>query len=316
MHPLWGSVASFDRELNLARAAGARTVRADLAWATLEEAGRGRYSRWYVKRADIFIAHARARGLKVIVDFWGSPCWASSAPGSMKQSCRSGWWERGVAGYAPTNARDYADAAAYVARRWGARLAAIEVWNEPNIADFMRNSDPARRYAGILRAAYRRIKTEAPRLPVLGGGLAGGDTTFLKGLYAHGIKGHHDGISIHPFDAADPNLRPRGAFLTAVPRVRRLMINKSEGGKGLWLTEVGFSTCKWDSRCVPSERRQSLYTEAVARTAHRFPYVKALLFYNFRNRTTDSADFQGNFGVIRRDFSKKPTYEGFRRAMR
>lgn len=314
-HPMWGTVEEFDRELDALKQSGATTVRVDLAWMTLEEGGKGRYSDWYVQKADTFFDHARARNLKVIVDFWGSPCWASSAPSSLQQNCSDGWWGRGVGGYAPRNPSDYADAAAWVARRWGSKITALEVWNEPNIDFFMGNDDAAAAYAGVLKAAYPKIKAAAPELPVLGGVLSGGDTDFLQRLYSHGIKGHHDGISIHPYDAADPRLRPNGEFLTSVPRVREMMVDRGEGSEGLWLTELGFSTCNADSRCVSSEGRQSDYSNGLIRKAAAMPYVRAVVLYNLRDKGTDRGDFESNYGLLYRDFRPKPGFTGFRQGV-
>ncbi len=315
-HPLWeGPVEDFDRELDALKRAGATAVRIDLGWVTLEEGGKGRYSDWYVEKADTFFDHAQARGLKVVVTLWGSPCWASSAPSSVKQDCSPGWWERGAGAYAPRDPSDYADGAAWVARRWGSKIAALEVWNEPNIDVFMNNEDAAGEYAAILKAAYPKVKAAAPSLPVLGAVLAGGDEEFLRQLYSHGIKGHHDGISIHPYDAADPSKRPNGEFLTSVPGIRAMMVERGEGSQGLWLTEVGFSTCNADFRCATSEQRQSDYTAAVIRKAATMPYVRAVLVYNLRNKGNDRGDFEQNFGLVRRDFSPKPGFTGFKQGV-
>lgn len=159
-HPLWASssVADFDRELDLLVAAGANTVRIDIGWSTLELAGKNQRDQAYVQKADTFFAHARARGLKAIVTFFTTPCWASSAPPEVKQDCAGAWWDRGVGYYPPANVADFADAAAWVAQRWGDDMAALEIWNEPNYNHWFRSAAPATDYAAMLRAAYPRIK--------------------------------------------------------------------------------------------------------------------------------------------------------------
>src|SRR3954453_23666845 len=132
LHPLWGdeTPTQFDQELELLKNAGANVVRIDLSWSSLETDGKGKYSSWYVSKADTFLQHAQDRGLAVIATLWSTPCWASSASDTLKQSCSGAWWDRGVDRYPPTNATDYADAAAYVAQRWGSKLKALEIWNE------------------------------------------------------------------------------------------------------------------------------------------------------------------------------------------
>src|ERR1700754_2521131 len=63
LHPLWAGVTPRQaaRQLVTARAAGADVVRADVGWSTLEFAGKGRWSRPYTRRLDIFLRNARRR---------------------------------------------------------------------------------------------------------------------------------------------------------------------------------------------------------------------------------------------------------------
>ncbi len=326
VHPLWGdsSVADFDRELDMAKSAGVDTVRIDLSWSSLETAGRGRYSDWYVTKADTFFEHAQARGIKVVATLWSTPCWAATAPERLKQDCSGKWWERGVHRYAPANPVDYADAAEWVARRWGDRMEALEVWNEPNIENFLRSSDPAGDYASILKAAYPRIKAAAPDLTVLGGALAFSDGDFLTALYGHDIKGSYDAISYHPYgEARDPGhagppTEKKYSYQLGSRWIRDLMVAHGDGATGMWQTEVGFSTCTiGTSRWCVTERRQARYTADLFRIAReKMPYVKALVAYNLRNKGTDPADREGQFGLLDRDFRPKPAYRSLTRALR
>src|SRR5690242_5995504 len=52
MHPFWDGVTPFDwnDELRLARNSGAKVVRVDLAWSSLQLEGRGRIDRGYAAR--------------------------------------------------------------------------------------------------------------------------------------------------------------------------------------------------------------------------------------------------------------------------
>src|SRR3954468_5111201 len=181
LHPLWNGVGQREaaRELDVARGAGADVVRVDVAWSSLELEGKGRWSRAYARRFDAFVRGARARGLRVVAVLTETPCWASQAPRALRQACFGEWWTRGVTRYPPRRARDYADAAVYVARRWGSSLEALEIWNEPNATVFLRSPDQVRDYARLVRASYQRIKRVVPRLTVLAGALALSDGQFL-----------------------------------------------------------------------------------------------------------------------------------------
>ncbi|MDX6668079.1 MAG: polysaccharide biosynthesis protein PslG, partial [Solirubrobacteraceae bacterium] len=89
LHSRWAQFSDrdADRELDLARNAGATEVRVDVAWASLEVKGKGQISDWYLRRIDRFVAGANARGMKVLMTLWASPCWASSAPADVKAGC-------------------------------------------------------------------------------------------------------------------------------------------------------------------------------------------------------------------------------------
>ena len=151
-------MADFDAELDRLVEAGANTVRIDLGWSTLEQDGKGMRPAYYVAKADTFFAHARARGLRPIVTFWSTPCWASSAPEEPEAGMRRapGGSQRNVDVYPPSDPQDLADAAAWVAQRWGEHMAAIEIWNEPNYRYFFESDTPAADYAPLLKAAPMR----------------------------------------------------------------------------------------------------------------------------------------------------------------
>lgn len=324
MHPLWSntSVSDFDRELDMARAAGVDTVRIDISWSSLEQSGRGNYANWYVEKADTFFEHAAQRGIKVIPVVWSTPCWASSAPAELRNGCEGAWWDRDVHLYPPRDPDDFADAAAWVAQRWGAHLRAIEVWNEPNLEYSLVARDPAAAYARILKAAYPRIKAVRPQLTVLGGAIAFADGYFLRQLYANGIRGSYDAISFHPYNEwRDPDDRwqrewRQYTYLPGTEWMREIMVAHGDAGRDLWITETGFSTCSpGSSRWCVTEEQQAEYTADNYRIARQWPFVKSVISYNFRNKGSAQDDRESQFGLVRRDFTPKPGYHALRRAL-
>jgi polysaccharide biosynthesis protein PslG len=324
-HATWSSVSTADmkRELDLLAAAGARVVRTEIAWSSLETDGKGVYSPWYVERIDSFVAEARARGIEVIATLWSTPCWASSAPEEAKQGCSGAWWDREVGRYAPRDPGDYADAAAWVARRWGDRLAALEIWNEPNIPAhrFLIAPDNARAYVALLRAAYPRVKEVAPGLKVLGGALAYSDERFLERLYELGAKGSFDGLSFHPYNEwrdPDDHWKPEWrmyTFITGVPAMHAVLRAHEDGNKALWLTELGFSSCGTGDRWCVNERQQAEYVADSLRIVRGWPFVAAAAIYNLRNKGSDPHDREHQFGLVHADFTPKPAFAAFTRAL-
>ena len=324
LHPFFDDQTpeTVSRELDMARASGANAIRVDLNWSSLQIDGPAPDAD-YVARVDALMAGARQRGLDVVVTILSTPCWASKAPERLKQGCRGRWWERGVTAYPPEDPTRFADAAAWVARRWGDDMAALEVWNEPNYELFLRSDDPAREYGRILRAAYPLIKRERPDLPVLAGSFALADVKFLKQLYDQGgIAGHYDAIAWHPYGQSySPRARKgragvEASFRDGAAALRKVMRANGDDKAELWATEAGATTCADDAdeRCVDEETQARWVTEYVE-LARDMPWLHALIVYNLRDKGTDPNDVEQGFGLLRRDFSPKPSYGAFRSAV-
>ena len=316
LHSLWSDVSSADmkRELDLSRQLGSNVVTVDVGWATIEERGKGTRSARYVHKLDRFMAGARSRDLEVIVDLWSTPCWASSAPADVKQGCAGGWWDRGVNRYPPRNPQDFADIVRWLTDRYGDDLLAVEIWNEPNLEQFWLADDSAREYARLLKAAYPAAKAGNSRTLVLGGSLSHADRPFLEELYEHGIRGHYDGLAVHPFnDGRDPRdrFRPERRKDTFLPGLEWIRDAQQSAGDDtpIWATEFGWTTCSPGSsdRCV-DEQAQARYLAAAFALLADMPYVKGATTYNLRNKSGDGDDIEGNYGLTERDYSPKPAF--------
>ena len=308
------------RDLDLTARAGANVARVDIGWASLEEAGKGKRSRWYVRRLDHFMAAAKTRGIKVIATLVGSPCWASTAPRVLKRGCRGAWWERGVEIYPPRRATDYGDAARFIAKRYGSRLAALEIWNEPNLEDYFASRRPAADYARLVKAGYRGSKRGDRSVPVLAGSLAWSDVPFLEKLWRRGIRGHYDGISIHPYNegrapaSTSPEEDEQYSFLHG-PRSVHAAQRATGDETDLWLTEFGWSSCADGAWCV-GESQQASYVKQAFELLESEPHVRAATVYNLRERGDDPVDREDNYGLVNLDFSPKPAYGALRSALR
>ena len=184
--------------------------------------------------ADRLVSDAAAAGIGVIMLVDSTPCWASSAPTRCWRRCMPGRSQQGQR-LAAERSRELRR----VRRLSGAHATARD-WRRsksgtsPTRPTKTTSPGPKKpqRYAAILRAAYPAIKRADPNVPVLAGSLVGSNGVFLRALYAAGIKGYYDGLSVH-FYNADPRLAaldPRSAV-----RQRR--------HTPLWLDEFGWSSC-------------------------------------------------------------------------
>jgi polysaccharide biosynthesis protein PslG len=310
LHSLWAQFSDndADRELDLARNAGATVVRVDVAWASLEVKGKGQISDWYLRRIDRFVAGANARGMKVLMTLWASPCWASSAPADVKAGCGQDW-NQGSVVYPPSNPADFGDIAGWLTARYGAKLAAVEMWNEPNLGIdmFWKASDKAGAYAALVRGAYPRAKaTGNATVPLLAGALVRPDTAFLNALYTGGIKGYYDGVSIHPY----------GVELSSAKLNNFRSVQRSAGDASqLWITEFGAPTSLGGGWRVTEAGQVAAIKHDVA-VLDGLSYVRGATLYSLRDTSTDKYDFIANFGVLHYDFSPKPGYAALQAALR
>jgi hypothetical protein len=118
---------------------------------------------------------------------------------------------------------DYAAFAAQVARRYPLS-AAVEVWNEPNLAYYWRGPDAAA-YGALARAATAAVRRANPAMRVLVGALAvplyDGDgrsvrlDAFAAALARDGTIAAADGLSFHPY----PQRLDAGPFRDAFAQV-------------------------------------------------------------------------------------------------
>jgi endo-1,4-beta-mannosidase len=304
-------------ELDAIAALPGNVVRFDVEWGQIESS-KGVYAQAPLDKLGRLLAAAAQRHLKVIITLLHTPCWASSAPADLKGTCDADYWRRGVAAYAPTKVSDYADFAGMLVQRYGSQIYALEVWNEPNATAFWRTSDgkdPDKVYVRLLKSAYTAVKAANSNVRVLTGGTSRADGAWVKHLYSDGMKGYSDGVAIHPYSAyptqhtSDPTL----SFVDGVPWIHKIMAANGEASNGVWITEVGYSTCSSTTACV-SEAVQADYTRQLASLASQWSYVSALIFYDLRNDGVNSAAKEENFGLMTRDFVPKPAYYALQKA--
>lgn len=321
-HLLWPGVtdAAMDRQLDLVAGAGAHVTRVDLGWASLQQVGPNRYETWYLDRIDRLVREANTRGIKPLFSVMSSPCWASGAPETLKQSCAGAWWQRGVQNYAPTDPAAYGRATAFLAARYGDKVAGWELWNEPNHADFFKADDQALRYAELVKATYPLIKAADPSAVVVAGAVSESDLAFINRLFDLGISGSFDAFSIHPYshDRSPLETGPdvRTSFIRGVPAVRAVMLLRGNS-KPVWLTESGWSTSSVRSEpwlSGVSEADQARYLEEQYDQIRSWDYVAVNIWFNLQDTSSDPADLVGNYGLLRPDGSEKPAYAAFRRA--
>jgi hypothetical protein len=272
------SVAVADAAIEQARAIHAKVVRTDVPWSALDPTGPGAFEPRALAFMDRLVGDAAADGIRVIMVAYSTPCWDSTAPAPLLSKCHPGEVSEANS-WPPTNAADYAAFVAFLAQRYGAHLAAIEIWNEPDQANelYFAGPEKARRYAAILKASYPAIKHANPSVPVLAGSLVGSNGVFLRALYAAGIKGYYNGLAVHYYNLTLGSLRS----------IREVQLANGDHTP-LWLDEFGWSDCyprektQQEQACV-TEKTQAANLTNVFRSLTRAPYLAAAVSYKLRD---------------------------------
>ncbi len=293
-----------DHSIAVAKGVHARVVRVVIPWATLEpREGRGIDAR-ALAFTDRLMADAGGAGIRVIMTVERTPCWASSAPAKLLRRCRPDAFSKANA-YPPRDTAAYAAIVSFLARRYGSGLAALEVWSEPDQVNeaYFAGPDKVSRYAALLRAAYPAIKQADPSVTVLGGSLTGSNGLFLKALYAAGIKGFYDGLSVHYYNLT----------LASVRSIHQVQLANGDG-KPLWLDEFGWTSCwprhhsQQQQGCV-TQATQALNLTNAFRSLARVPYVAAAVVYKLEDSHSE------DFGLLSQRGLRKPAFAGLSRAL-
>lgn len=322
---MWGPGTTTGK-LDALSAAGANVLRVDFGWSNLEAAGKGQYDVTYLQQFDELVNGAAARGIQVVITIWQSPCWASSLAA---KNCAGPWWTDGsdVQYYLPHNPADMADAIRFLQRRWGAKVAGYELWNEPNDPHFMRVNalqDPATEYARLVATVYDQVKATDPATVIVAGSLANSDYSFTGRTLAAGAAHHFDAWSVHPYALGRSPLQhdpahPIASPVDGLPLVHSALVAAGDGDRPLWLTEFGHSTCSARNQpqswmnCV-SEAEQATYLRQYLELFRSLPYVRLATYYELLDGDVTD-DLQSRFGVLRADGAPKPAYGAFAAAV-
>jgi hypothetical protein len=289
--------AQADQAIALASRLHARVVRTELPWAVLEPLAPGRLDPQALAFTDKLMADAAAAGIKVILTVRSTPCWQSSAPAALLAKCSPTELTTANA-WPPREPASYGAFVAFLARRYGPQLAAIEVWNEPDQANelYFAGPEKATRYAAVLRAAYPAIKQADPSVAVIAGSLVGSNGAFLNALYAAGIKGFYDGLAVHYYNLT----------LASVRAIHQVQLANGDGTP-LWLDEFGWTSCfprlriQEEQGCVtPSV--QALNIRNVYRSLAGARYVAAAVLFQLQDTSSEQ------FGVVTFGGVRKPAF--------
>lgn len=247
---LWWKPEIATRDLGLVRSAGFTWVKQTFAWRDIEvEKGKFDWS-----HADEIVFLTGHFGLKLLVRLDGDP-----------------WWDRtyqdgkGIANGPPKDLRNFSNYCAVIAARYKGKVAAYQVWNEPNLArEWGGNPPDPVQYVEMLRQCYLSIKAADPAALVISAGLsptgnglpeAISHSEFLEAMYKSGAQPYFDLLGVNaPGFKASPETSPdetantpslggqRFFAFRSVEDMRAIMTRHGDVDKQVAILEFGWTT--------------------------------------------------------------------------
>lgn len=322
-----------DARVDAALATGAAYVRIFVSWRQLEPSHPDTYpaadavaepvAAQAAADIDSAIRRLNAGGARPIFTVLGSPSWANGNPADDLVP--------------PVDPGTYAAFfARFVAHTSAAgQVAAYEVWDGEDFTDTWHGAIGPAPYGALLRAAYAAAKPVAQNgAQILVGPTTGNNATFIDGLYAEGLKGSFDGVSVrtdtaclslppHAYYREGPQQRIGQYAFLGYRAVRQVMLAHDDPGPQIWMSELGWSsTGGGPTSCtrgtgagvrpsgVSTAQQAAFLTQAYGCLA-RDPYVAVASWYALEDRAARVKDETGHYGLLDAAGVKKPSYAAF-----
>lgn len=192
-----------------------------------------------------------------------------------------------------------------VVTKFKGKVAAYEVWNEPNYTLFNANGATAEQYAGLLKNVYNLVKSIDPDAIVAGPALSGADMTYTDALLAAGAAEYMDVFSIHPYNKM---YLPEERLTYDLNKVRTRLDARGYKDKPVWVTEHGYYTSGEDEYSHPgAEQAAWLIRSSVLYDAWCLDTNTdgVYMWYNLKNKGNDINSSEDNFGILTSDYSCK-----------
>lgn len=196
---------------------GATWTRVDFSWQGIEPTeGVFEFTYW-----DRYVDNATARGVKIIAILDYGVGWLPDA-------------HPGPGHYvAPANIPYFLGYVNATVRRYKDRVAAFEIWNEPDSPGFW--NGPREHFFQLFNETAALIHAIDPDVTIVGGSVTGNNLGYINAMFNAGIMNHVDVISFHPY-SSNPNLIP-----VQIMEIQALARSRGFSGE-FWITEVGNPT--------------------------------------------------------------------------
>jgi hypothetical protein len=250
----WGNAGL---HLDWVRLMGFSHIKQTFAWEDIEL----KQDEWHFDESDIIVDEANARGVQLIVRLSDAPDWSHPGLDDKEPEDPESYLDA-----PPDNLGDWADFCGAIASRYAGRIAAYQIWNEPNLTREWGNQPPnAQEYVEMLQVCSDAIRQYDPEVILISAGLsptgqhdenAHRDDMFLQAMYDHNFQQYIDVVGVHAPGHSTPEYGPDDAVRDGLGRwmsfrrvedLRKIMIANGDAARQMAILEVGYTTDTTDS---------------------------------------------------------------------
>jgi hypothetical protein len=261
------------------------------------------------RHSDLVIDHANRQGLTVIARLGFVPEWARPTDSASSY-------------LPPEHAADFGDYVRAFVDRYGDRVAAVIIWNEPNLAlEWGFQPIDPEGYTRLLTVAYQNVqRSDHPGVKVLGGALAPtlappgsdqalNDLIYLQRMLYAGAGEVMDGLAAHAygwsFPADDPP-DPDVINFRRIELVHQLLADNGHGDLPIYITEGGWNDHpRWTRAVKPAQRIDN--TLRAYELAQGWPWAEMAALWAFRY-PWPARTYLDYYTFVTPDFEPKPIY--------
>jgi hypothetical protein len=332
-----------DKTLERAQDMGASWIRQQFPWAEIEYRQDPDNPFWDVKnnqnawdKFDRIVDAAQRYNLRVIARIDNAPGWSHPLTTTLKSPPDS------------EHLPDFANFIRAFTERYRGKVAAIQIWNEPNLTGEWVVQDPTsggtrpvnpKEYVELLKTGYEAAKSADPDMIVLAAPLsinnerleyAGNlnEMDYLQGMYDAGAQAYFDVMSANAygkeFPPEDAPSRDKLNF-RRVELLREVMERNGDGNKAVWFNEYGWNASPDDGTITKNidrwgrvtNQQQADYTvRGIQYAREHWPWAGVFTIWYLRQvGDIPDNDSEYYFALVSLDFNVLDTYKAVQKAV-
>lgn len=205
----------------------------------------------------------------------------------------------------------FARYAEFIAKHFKGKVFYYEVWNEWNTGFGAKNvphnfKASPKSYVSLLAKTFTALKKVDPSIKVVGGAIAGWDSSWLEELMKNNAANFMDAISVHPYNY---NAGIRGTpenLIKWLDEFHGVLSKYTTTPLPVYITEIGWPTHSGELGVQPEVSAN--YLGRIFLLAKTRPYIGGVWWYDFQDDGINPNNQEDNFGMIRYDYTPKLSF--------